>query len=323
MRRGRLSRLTALCGALVIGLTGCRTVTGGGSDAGPPAGGWPQPRGDRVTTSMCGLLTDADYRGLGHDRRASLSNSVNTQDNTLDCHYRSGDELTLTLEPTADFAHYVFTAGLTDHKTRLARGHRGSGLVDGVIGVADESWFDLWTLGTAGARPVAHELRLRRGSLILGITLGGTRGRTEKDPRTVLTTLASLVLRRLPEAGLKDTGTQHKIQYAVVGTGRARSIQWRDYTDLQNGGEASNTRIPWLQTVPMATSDDAGVTPDRPFVRVEAGSPNAKVGCLIVVDDVPVAMVKPKKGFADCEGRLPESDAGGGTPPSAQPAAFE
>ena len=70
---------------------------------------------------------------------------------------------------------------------------------------------------------------------------------------------------------------------AVVGTGRARSIQWRDYTDLQNGGEASNTRIPWLQTVPMATSDDAGVTPDRPFVRVEAGSPNAKVGCLIVV----------------------------------------
>lgn len=320
MRRRRFSRVTALCCALVGAMSGCRLVGGDAAD-GPPAGGWPQPNGDRVTASMCGLLTDADYRTLGHDRQPGLSKSVNDHDNTVDCHDKSTDEMTLTLEPTADFAHYVFGADLNDHKAQLARAHRTSNLVNGVLGAADESWFDLWTQGTQGtteARPVAHELRLRRGSLLLAVTLGGTRGKTEKDPRSVLIALADLVLRRLPTAGLKDTGTQHQLQYAVLGTGRAKSIQWRAYTDLPSGGKVTNALIPWLRAVPMATSDDPGIPADPPFIRVEASSPNAKVGCLIVLDDVPVATVQPKKGSVDCEGKLPASD----TPPSAQPAAF-
>jgi hypothetical protein len=100
----------------------------------------------------------------------------------------------------------------------------------------------------------------------------------------VLVALAGLVLHRLPKTGLKDTGTQHKIQYEAIGTGRAKSIQWGDYTDIQGAGELSSTRIPWLKTVPMATfatsedptSEDPtseDPTPDPPFLRVEAGSP--------------------------------------------------
>jgi hypothetical protein len=38
---------------------------------------------------------------------------------------------------------------------------------------------------TADARPVAHEIRVRRGALILGITLSGVRGKKEQDPRSV------------------------------------------------------------------------------------------------------------------------------------------
>jgi hypothetical protein len=265
---------------------------------------------------MCGLLTEADYAALGHDRQPRTSGSVNDHENTVDCRYRSADGMALTLEPTADFAHYVFAAGLTDHRARLAGTHRRSALLHDVVGVADESWFDYPVPGAAGARPVAHELRLRRGSLILGITLGGVRGAKEKDPKSVLIALAGLVLRRLPRVGVRDTGTGHKIEYEAIGTGRAKSIGWDDYTGIRNSGELANTRLPWLHVVPMATSD--GMTPDAPSLRVEAASRTAKVGCLIVVDDVPVAARRPRRGTAACRGSFP--DPGGGSPPSVQPA---
>lgn len=326
MRRRGISRLTALCCALVIALTGCRLAGGGEpEEAAPPAGGWPQPDGDKVTERMCGLLTDADYKKLGHGRQASLTRSVNDRFNSVDCLYKATDELTVTLEPTKDYAHYVFGADLADHKKQLAQSGRRPILANGVVGAADESWYDLWTSGTAAAQPVAHELRLRRGSLIIGITLGGHRGKAEKDPRSVLIALAGLVLRRLPGTGLKDTGTQHKVQYAVIGKGRAKSIEWADYTDVQNGGEASGARMPWLRTVSMATFDHGHTTPDDPYLWIEPSSPNAKVGCVITVDNVPVAVERPAKGVVKCEGDFPEdsddgSDAGG--PPSAQPASY-
>jgi hypothetical protein len=318
MRRGTSSCLIALGCALVVALTGCR-LTGGVANAGPPPGGWPQPAGSRVTKEMCGLLTKADYAQLGHDRQPNVTDAVNDHENTVDCQYKSTDDMTLTLEPTADFAHYVFAAGLKDHKHQLTEGHRQPALASGVVGAADESWFDYWTLGTAEARPVAHELRLRRGGLILGITLSGVRGKKEKDPRSVLIALADLVLRRLPHVGAKDTGTAHKIQYGAIGPGKAKSIQWEDYTGIQGAGEVGNTRLPWLHTVPMASED--GVQPSSPSLRVEASSPSAKVGCVIVIDNVPVAAKKPTKGFADCQGEFPDTSAG--SPPSAgQPASF-
>jgi hypothetical protein len=304
MKRGIAGGLSALA------LAGCG-VTGAGATAGPPSGGWPQPSGSQVTADMCGLLTDADYDKAGHDRRAKISGTVDGQANSLGCRYRSGDAMTLSLQPTADFAEYEFAAGLTDHRRRLAGSHRRSGLVSGVVGAADESWFDDSAPGTAG--PVAHELRLRRGSLILGITLGGVRGKGEKDPRGVLVGLAGLVLQRLPHVGAKDTGTAHKIQYEVIGTGTAASISWEDYTGIQGGGRLANTRLPWLHAIPVGAAD--GVQPATPTLHVEASSPTAKIACVILSDGVPVA-ARRSTGVVDCRGEVPDSGGSRAQPAS-------
>ena len=308
MKRG----ISCALSALALALAGCG-VTGADATAGPPPGGWPQPAGSEVTAAMCGLLTDADYEELGHDRRAKVSGAVDDQENSLDCRYRSGDDMTLSLQPTADFAKYVFAAGLTDHKDRLAGAHRPTGLVNAVVGAADESWFDDRTPGTAGAGPVAHELRLRRGSLILGITLSGVRGTKEKDPRSVLISLAGLVLRRLPHVGVTDTGTTHKIQYEVIGTGTAASIGWEDYTGIQGGGTVTNARLPWLRTIPVGSAD--GLQPATPTLRAQASSPTAKIACYVLADGVPVAAQR-STGSVDCRGTLPDSGGSRAQPAS-------
>ncbi|GLY83075.1 hypothetical protein [Actinoallomurus iriomotensis] len=309
MRRGLPAVLT-----LVFVLAGCR-LTGGADEAGPPAGGWPQPAGNRVTTQMCGLLTKADYSKLGHVLRPSMSSTVNDGTNTLDCSYQSVDAMSLTLRPTAEAARSYFAADLADHKQQLASGHRASVLAKDVVALADDSWFDNWTAGTA--EQGAHEIRVRRGALVLSITLNGKRGKKEGDPRSVLTNLADLVLRRLPHAGTKDTGTNHKVQYEVIGLGRATSIWWQDFTGVQSAGSVENTRMPWIRTVSMATSP--GTTPDEAVVHVQTTSTTTKIGCLILVDGEPVAAERPQTGGdVECRGQIPEDDSGSG----AQPAAY-
>lgn len=314
MRRG-----LPLVLALVFALAGCR-LTGGADQAGPPAGGWPQPAGNLVNTKMCGLLTKADYAKLGHVRRPSMSSTVNDHTNTLDCSYQSVDAMSLTLKPTAEAARAYFAADLADHKQQLASDHRSSVLAKDVVALADESWFDYWTAGTEDRGPVAHEIRVRRGALVLSIILNGVRGKKEGDPRNVLSELADLVLRRLPHAGTKDTGTNHKVQYEVIGLGRATSIWWEDFTGVNVEGNSSveNTRIPWIRTVSMATA--AGTTPNQAMVHVETASKKTKVGCLILVDGVPIAGERPKAGgVVECTGDIPEGDDSGA---SAQPAAY-
>jgi hypothetical protein len=316
MRRVVLAFLVALA----LASAGCDSVAGSAAGS-EPTGGWPQPAGQRITSDMCGLLTKADYTRLGHVRQPSMWGTVAGKDNSLDCQYRSNDELTLSLQPTAEFAKYVFATGLQEHKDGLTQADRPSALVSDVVGPADESWFDR-TLGSTDATPEPHELRLRRGALIVGIVLGGVRGKKEKDPRGVLTDLADLVLRRLPHVGAKDTATTHEIEYAVAGSGTAATLDWEDYTGLQHAGFLSHARLPWLRTIPMAFP--AGTSPDRLSLTVRASSSNKKVSCLIVVDDVPVASDGPGKGFADCESTfpdLPDSSGGGGDDPDpAQPA---
>lgn len=320
MRRGISWRLVALGCALMVVLSGCELMAGGDKEPSPPLGGWPQPAGERVTEKMCGLLTKADYSRVGHDGKVKSSGTVNTTTNTVNCRYESADAMTLSLRPTAAFAKYVFAAGLADHKRQLTNRRQRSALVSDVVGAADESWFDNRTPATAGNGPVAHELRLRRGGLLLGITLSGTRGEKGKDPRSALVDLAGVVLRRLPHVGAKDTGTPHKIQYEVFGPygpGGAKLITWTDYTGVESSGQVTRVRLPWLHTVPMASFD--GADPDIPMLHATAISPRAKIGCLIVVDGEPVAGRKPRAGYADCEGPFPD-DGGTAKQPSAQPA---
>ncbi|GAB2846862.1 hypothetical protein GCM10027176_58230 [Actinoallomurus bryophytorum] len=303
---------------VALALAGCDPVGGWAGGEQPPVS-WPQPAAGRLTSDMCRLLTKADYTRLGHVRQPNMWGTV-AGNNSLDCQYRANDELTLTLTPTAEYAKYVFATGLEEHRGDLARAHLTSDLADDLVGPADESWYDR-ALGSTDPTPEPHEIRLRRGALIVGIVLGGVRGRTEKDPRQVLTELSNLVLRRLPHVGAQDVGTDHKIEYEVVGSGRAATLEWEDYTGFKHGGFLSKPRLPWVRTVQMAVPPGARA-PDA-SLSVRASSRNAKVGCQVTVDGTPVAADGMRKGYAHCESPLPDgadSSDGGGDGSPAQPA---
>ena len=290
MRRALLAFLVALA------LTGCAPATGSARST-PPPGGWPQPAGKWLTERMCGLLTKADYTSPGHARQPS--DTINALDNSVDCQYRAGDEMTLSLKSTAEFAKYVFGTGLQIHQDRLAAGHRRSELARDVVGAADESWYDVFTttLGSTAANP---EIQVRRGALILDLTISGARG---KDPRGVLTKLAVLVLGRLPHVGAKDTGTTHTISYQASGAGRAGSVEWHDYGGVQDDRIVQNVGLPWVRTVQLATG--GRLKPYYPTMWVKASSPDKKVSCRIVVDGVPEAAEPPTKDRTVCQAGIP------------------
>jgi hypothetical protein len=290
MRRAILAFLIAFA------LIGCAPAAGSARST-PPPGGWPQPTGNWLTERMCGLLTKADYSSPGHPRQPN--NTINALNNSVDCQYPAGDEMTLTLKPTAEFAKYVFATGLQIHRDRLAAGRRRSELARDVVGTADESWFDVFTttLGSTAANP---EIQVRRGALILDITLSGAR---RKDPRGVLTKLAGLVLRRLPHVGAKDTGTTHTISYEASGAGRAGSVEWHDYGGVQDDRIVQNVGLPWARTVQVATGGRLKLY--LPTVWVKASSPDKKVSCLIVVDGVPAASQPPTKDRTVCQAGIP------------------
>lgn len=294
----------AACCLAVVATASCRALGGTSPVATPPPGGWPQPATGRVTSQMCGLLTDADYTAVGHHRPAKVSDAVSDQGHSVDCRYESNDELTLALEPTAEFAKYVFASYLRDHRKELRDDRWPSHLAAGVVGAADESWIDDWTNSGMSNGKKAQEIRVRRGGLIVGITLSGTRGEREKDPKTVLVDLVQLVLRRLPHVGARDTGTTHHIQYEVVGSGRASKINWMDYSGL-NDSEAMNVRLPWSANVPMATSAGDSEPADLPFLQAEI-SGRKTLTCLIEIDGVPVDARRTHNGTVNCEARLPD-----------------
>jgi hypothetical protein len=300
---GSSIRRVVACCLVVVATASCRALGGTSPVATPPPGGWPQPAAGNVTSQMCGLLTDADYTALGHHRPAKVSDAVTEEGDSVDCRYESDDELTVALEPTAEFAKYVFASYLRDHRKELSDDRWPSHLSSGVVGAADESWIDDWTNSGMSNDKKAHEIRVRRGGLIVGITLSGTRGKREKDPQTVLVDLVQLVLRRLPHVGARDTGTTHHIQYEVVGSGRATTIDWKDYSGLTDNGESTNVRLPWSADVPMVTSADGSGPADLPYLQAQT-SGHTTLTCLIEIDGVPVDARRTHDGSVNCEARL-------------------
>lgn len=313
MRRGSpLSGMVSLGCALAIVLTGCKGKTnesaeaqgGGIKAAGPPPGGWPQPENGRITQKMCGLLTDADYAKFGHQRLPSVSQDQGTGSNAVTCLYMTSDELTLNLQPTAESAKIVYADDLKDHKERLASDGRQSILATNVVPGADESWFDYWTIGTEASKMPEHELRLRRGSLLVNLVLSGIKGKNEQDPRTVLSGLAALVLQRIPDVGKVDTGTTHKVTYQVTGKGRAKEIDYADPTQskiIKAGGHP----LPWKIVKPVPSLGDQQVPLT---LSALAASPMAAIGCRISVDGKIVTEQEPRiGGFASCLGDYNET----------------
>jgi hypothetical protein len=306
----------ALGCALVIASAGCGSgggdgwakaggsakATTGAQNAGPPPGGWPQPENGQLTEKMCGLLTDADYAKFGHRRLPSVSEKrSDTGANAVYCLYMTDDELSLTLHPTVQAATLAYNSDLRDHKRRLAGEQRQTILATSVVPGADQSWYDYATLGSDQDKYKEHQLELRRGALLVGLTLSGLRGKTEKDPREVLVGLAQLALQRIPNVGKADTGVTHKVTFAVVGRGVAKTINYNDPTSLKSV-KLTNVRLPWRKTVPLASSE-------RPEVVINLSAatttPGALIGCKVALDGKIVVQQKPGFGLAFCTRNVP------------------
>jgi hypothetical protein len=299
---GRGAAALALGCALLLALAGCGTKTSGGGGgaqaAGPPAGGWPQPVNGQITTKMCGLLTDADYAKYGHKRLPSVSQKkIDDLPNAVDCLYMTEDELTLDLQPTAEAAKLSFANALDDHKKRLAEDQRATVLAQNVVPGAAESWFDYWTLGTGDSKFTEYEIRVRRGALLVGITLSGLKGKKEQDPRVLLSGLAGLVLQRIPTVGKTDTGRMQQARFTVIGPGRAKEITYSDPTS-QKSVTLKNVKLPWHVEKPLLALN-------APFVLLNLSAISNKsmvpVGCSISVDGETVVQQAPQiTGFANC-----------------------
>jgi hypothetical protein len=297
MRRGALLAVT---GVLMAALAACDPASGGDKKPadGPPAGGWPQPVNGQLTTTMCGLLTDADYARYGHQRLPVVSQKrVENQPNAIDCLYTTSDELSLYVQPNAQTAKLQYAEGLKDHKARLAEDQRPTVLATNVVPGADESWFDYWTLGTAGSKFTEYQISVRRRALIVGITLSGLKGKKEKDPRELLAGLAGLVLQRIPNVGVSDTAKSHMTRFSVIGAGRAKQILYNDPTTLAPI-TLKNVKLPWHVDKPM-------IATGQPMVMLSLSAtstaPMAPIGCNISVDGQTAVRQAPIiGGFANC-----------------------
>ncbi|GAA2157327.1 hypothetical protein [Actinomadura napierensis] len=290
MKRGCAIRTVATGGALALALSGC----GGGGDgkaSGPggaaakpaarataPAGGWPQPENGRLTAKMCGLLTDDDYARFGHERMP-LENGAPAQDgsNTIGCMYILGDQLTLSLQRTAQGAKIAFRQGVAEHQDR--RKGKQSVLASNVVQGADESWFDYSTLGGDVSE---YEVEARRGALTVGIILSEVPQHPDKDPKGILAGLAGLVLQRLPNVGKADTGTVHQVKYVLWGSGPvSKQVVYNDPVSNKTVTLAG-VKLPWHKEFPMP---DTGDQPTAALSVTGASAlPTGVIGCEILVD---------------------------------------
>jgi hypothetical protein len=303
MRRGIL-----IACALMVALTGCggtsaKTSTGsggsGGDAAGPPPGGWPQPVNGQLTTQMCGLLTNADYKKYGHDRLPSVSQKkVENQPNAISCMYMTSDELLLDLQPNAESAKLKFAATLKDHKERLTEDQRQSILAQNVVPTAEESWFDYWTIGSEDSKFKEYEIDVRRGALLVTITLSGLHGKTEADPKTLLSGLAGLVLQRIPTVGKTDTGKTQKVRFVVTGSGKAKQINYND-PSTSRSVELKNVKLPWHVDKPLISLGQPSAILQ---VNAVSGNPMAPIACSVSVDGTTVVDQRPSFGLATCMG---------------------
>lgn len=255
--RMRLHRTLCCLLSGAIALTGCHSSAKAGSPpvkapsaGGPPAGGWPQPEKGRMTEKMCGLLTEDDYAKFGHMLLGQIDAKRADTGNAVSCLYQLSDSLSLDLQPTAASAALRFAADLKDHKDRFAEEHSPSVLAENVLSGADESWFDYSTDAAGETQDAEHEIEVRRGSLLVDIVLAGMKEKDEKDPRTVLTGLAGLVLQRIPDVGKTASGSTHQVTYTITGVGKARQINYGDPSTQENR-ELKGVKLPWSLTKPI------------------------------------------------------------------------
>lgn len=247
---------------------------------------------------MCGLLTDADYLKFGHVRLGTVTQKRSDTENAISCQNLLNDDLEMELQPSHEGAMMRFAGDLKDHKSRLAEGHHASALTANVVQGADESWFDHTTNWDGDTQRPEYEIKVRRGALLIDLTLSWMREKNEKDPREMLTGLVGLILQRIPKVGKSDTGVIHKVTYTISGPGEARQIIYTD-PSTNESRTLKSVKLPWHLTKPLVVPRAQRQTVlDLAGMRIPSFVVPA-ISCRISVDGKTV-VEKRDAGFASC-----------------------
>jgi len=246
-----------IAAVMLVSAAACGTVGGDGDDGGgkksraaagevtPPPGGWPQPVNGRVTEEMCDLLTDADYARYGHPQLPYESREISRQQpDRVVCLRTGGSTFEVALRPTVTTAELEYKETLRSHKERMLSDRRRMILVTDLVPGADASWFDYATLGDEDRTFLEYEIRVRRGRLLLAITMSVKREHEGQDPKTTLAGLAQRVLERLPGVGAQDAGQTATVVYELLGTGTAERVTYWD-TESSEQVQRTGVRLPW------------------------------------------------------------------------------
>jgi hypothetical protein len=273
----------ALAGlGLLLAVAACGPAKSGATGTATPSPGWPQAVNGRLTTQMCGLLTEADYAKY-HRARFSLQSDDVDPANTVFCRYLLDDYLTLSLQPTEEAAKLVLENDQDMQIAQLAGNGIVSILDSGYVPHTDDSWFDYTNTSTPAHKE--YHLEARRGALLIILNLGGAPDKNATDPRTTLAGLATLVLQRVPDLGTHDLGQTHKITMHVSGTGAADYVHYADpnvpgtlYVRVQ-----PPPKLPWSLEVPFAIVSSKE-TISLSVTAASAAGASAPLSCQISVD---------------------------------------
>ncbi|HEY3686232.1 MAG TPA: hypothetical protein VGL93_24580 [Streptosporangiaceae bacterium] len=301
MRRTCAAAAAVLALSLVAGCGGgAASPSGAKPSGGPPPGGWPKPVNGKLTAAMCGLLTGDDYQRYGHMRLGSTGETrLASGPNVVGCSYQGEDGLTLNLQPGVLPAGLLYKMDLTKHEHD--RGAGAPAPATKVVPGADESWYDLAGDNVPGGQQV-YELELRRGSLVADLKLGWLKTKGERDPRTILTGLAALLLKRTTIGG-PGAGTYRTLHYAVRGHGTLRLLTYAN-PNTADSIDKKNVKLPWSTDFPIV---EQGTSQPQPQLTAAANftplGPPPPVACTITVNHKQIAQ-DAETATATCTGSL-------------------
>lgn len=293
--RATAAASVAACLLVLAACSGGGHSSGGGSAGGPPKGGWPQAQNGELVEAMCGLLTDADFTKVKLEPPIPDSQATDAA-NSLFCSYLLGDAFTMYLQPNAESAKIVFARDVASNLEYLKESDSDftSDPATGTVTGADDSNVDYDHLGVSGYPQL--QVVARRGALVVEISSQIDKNANLDDSRKALSTLAELVLQRVPDLGSEDTGTTHKITYVVTGTGTADI----NYIEFATGESKKLTGV----TLPWKVDDPFAITTAKDLIPLNVNAATKAfdkyVGCQILVDGKEVTNQAPSSGLAFC-----------------------
>jgi hypothetical protein len=273
--------LAALAAALC--LTACGGGDGGGAEGPATPTAWPQPVDGTLTEAMCDVLTTDDFLSVGvHAMRwEDRGPAPQVSPNAVTCHALGGHFLTFNLQPAPESAELYFT-WMVEQDTRDG----GVGTAATAVPGADESWF------TTGGD--SSELLVRRGALIINLSVGFLHDDEDFDPAAAAATLLGQALERLPEVGRTATGRPHEMVMTVTGKNSTTAmVGYSGPLDLTATQES--VELPWSKTFRFPTFGRPGTTIN---LNAAATTPPTLaayplVTCVVTVDGVEEATGTP------------------------------